>query len=369
MNTKQKGLIQAEFFPRGTVVEINCRNTTFNLVVNGVSEQPGNNVLVGYALDISMDEIEDWSTCMTSSDVVFQKVGADSFKLIPIGESMTEADPETASRINKTFADMAVHIDWKIGLLSFYSSGHVTRIVSRGKGPMIKYGYCSHRVIRKRHVPCNLKKRSVIGDLFINSISSKQYHATCLAKRQNSWPIKSKAMVRWVQQNINRLLPRRFNKEKGTFYYEDHSNLQMSFDVNVKELRILDALLSKYNKDQYSRQGWVVLPEHKALAYDRHGVKYDIVKVSYKHSPESCQFFRTQEVEHLRDVFMEYEDYITFEVIDPSQVNGEFSNYPSEIATFIFSTEKHEGLLPAYEDDPMFDLTESPHDYDLWEHP
>lgn len=182
-----------------------------------------------------------------------------------------------------------------------------------------------------------------------------------MGDRHTPWSIKSKAMVRWERQNINRLLPRRFNKEKGTFYYEDHSNLQMSFDVNVKELRILDALLSKYNKDQYSRQGWVVLPEHKALAYDRHGVKYDIVKVSYKHSPESCRFFRTQEVEHLRDVFKDYEDCVNFEVIDPSQVNGEFSNYPSEIATFIFSAENEDG--------PMFDLTESPHGYDLWEHP
>ena len=369
MNIKKRNLIHAEFFPRGTVVEIDCLNKTFNFVVNGVSEQTGNNVLVGYVLDFSLDEISARADRMMSSDVVFEKDDTGNFKFIPIGDSETDKDSEAALKAIKTFADLAVCIDWKTSFSGIYSSGHVTRIVSRGKGPMIKYGWLSLQAVQKQHVPCNLKKRSLIGNLMLSYTPSKQYRVTRMADRHTPWPIKSKAMVRWERQNISRMLPRRFNKEKDTFYYDDHSNLQMSFDENVKELHILDALLSKYNNDQYSRQGWIILPKYKAQIYDRHGVKYDVVKVSYKHSPESCRFFRTQDVEHLCDVFKDYEEYITFEVIDPSQVNGEFTSFLSEIATFIFSAEKHGGLLPAYEDDPMFDLTESPHDYDLWEHP
>lgn len=353
MNIK-KDLIQAEFFPRGTVVEIDCLSKTFNFVVTGVSEQTGNNVLVGYVLDFSLDEISSRSACMTSTDVVFEKDEPGIFKLIQIGESTTVADSEAVLKFIKTFADMAVCIDWKTGFSSAYSSGHVTRIVSRGKGPMIKYGCLSQQAIQKNYVPCNLKKRSFVSSPSnLNPLPSKQYHATQRAKRLDSWPVKSKAVVRWEQQNANRMLHRRFNREKDTFYYEDYGDLQMSFDVNIQELRILTSLLSKYNKTPYHRQGWIVLPKYKALTYDRHGVKYDVVKVSYKHSPESCQFFSTQEVEHLRDVFLDFEDCINFEVIDPSQVNGEFTSFPSEIATFIFSAEKHGGSLPAYEDVPQ----------------
>ena len=51
--------------------------------------------------------------CMTSSDVVFEKGDTDNFKFIPIGNSESDKDSEAALKAVKTFADLAVCIDWK----------------------------------------------------------------------------------------------------------------------------------------------------------------------------------------------------------------------------------------------------------------